>query len=96
MFSKKVLARFMIPDSLLNEWRHGMKLWIAAMLLTLTVPCLTTAERKGMYVMETLTFSSPAFNHGEAIPPRYGCDGADASPFSCHRRNSGDGSEHRI
>lgn len=30
--------------------------------------------------MDTLTISSPAFNHGEAIPPRYSCDGADASP----------------
>lgn len=57
-----------------------MKLWLAAMLLTLTVPCLTTAERKGMYDMETLNFSSPAFNSGEAILPRYGSDGADAGP----------------
>lgn len=57
-----------------------MKLWIAAMLLTLTVPYLTTAERKGMYDMDTLTISSPAFNNGGAIPAHYSCDGADASP----------------
>jgi len=30
--------------------------------------------------METLTITSPAFKHGEAIPARYTCDGADASP----------------
>lgn len=30
--------------------------------------------------MDVLNISSPAFKHGEAIPARYGCDGADVSP----------------
>jgi Raf kinase inhibitor-like YbhB/YbcL family protein len=30
--------------------------------------------------METLTITSPAFGHGEAIPARYTCDGNDTSP----------------
>ncbi len=51
-----------------------MKLLIAMMVLTLTVPNL-----KEMH-MGMLTISSPAFDHGEAIPARYTCDGADISP----------------
>lgn len=55
-----------------------MKLWIAALLLTVLYS--TTAADKEVFGMETLTISSPAFNHGEAIPVRYTCDGAHASP----------------
>lgn len=57
-----------------------MKLWISAILLALVVPCLTMAERKGIYSMDSLTISSPVFKHGEPIPARYTCDGQDVSP----------------
>jgi Raf kinase inhibitor-like YbhB/YbcL family protein len=57
-----------------------MKLSIMVLLLSLTVLCSTTAARKEILRMETLTISSPVFNHGEAIPVRFSCDGTDASP----------------
>jgi Raf kinase inhibitor-like YbhB/YbcL family protein len=38
------------------------------------------AEGKEVRRMDTLTVSSPAFGHGEAIPAVYTCDGNDTSP----------------
>lgn len=61
-----------------------MKLWMVALLqsltLTLVLVCSPWAAKKGVLRMETVTISSPAFSHGEAIPARYTCDGADKSP----------------
>jgi Raf kinase inhibitor-like YbhB/YbcL family protein len=57
-----------------------MKLWIMALLLALTIPYVATIAKKEVVRMETVTISSPAFSHGEAIPARYTCDGADTSP----------------
>ncbi len=57
-----------------------MKLWIMSLLLALTIPCLTAIAKKEVVRMDSLTISSSAFSHGEAIPARYTCNGADASP----------------
>jgi Raf kinase inhibitor-like YbhB/YbcL family protein len=50
---------------------------IIALLVALAA---ASAAQKGVFRMETVTISSPAFTHGEAIPARYTCDGADVSP----------------
>lgn len=57
-----------------------MKFWITALLLALTIPYVTMAERKVMYRMESFTITSPAFRHGEPIPARYSCDGSNINP----------------
>ena len=58
-----------------------MDRWILAVLLvTQTTLVCATALGKEVTRMETLTISSPAFGHGEAIPARYTCDGSDTSP----------------
>ena len=56
-----------------------MKLWLLSILLALTVPVILMTAKEEVPWMETVTLSSPAFKHGEPIPARYTCDGADTS-----------------
>lgn len=39
-----------------------------------------TAKKNGGAKMETIQITSPAFDHGGMIPPKYTCDGDDISP----------------
>jgi len=59
-----------------------MKRRIALLLVLIPVAGLFsyTATGKEVARMTTIAFSSPAFHGGEAIPAKYTCDGADASP----------------
>jgi Raf kinase inhibitor-like YbhB/YbcL family protein len=56
--------------------------WIVLTLLLAPQACLfaPAAMGKEMRRMDTLTITSPAFTAGAAIPAKYTCDGADASP----------------
>jgi len=55
--------------------------WLVFLLL-LTQLKLNSAAAAGkeVAIMETMSISSSAFKHGEAIPARYTCDGTDVSP----------------
>lgn len=57
-----------------------MKRWIVAIQLSLTLLCVATTASTEVVIMEQLTITSPAFRHGEAIPARFTCDGADSNP----------------
>lgn len=57
-----------------------MKFRIMTLLPAMAVTFIITTAQQEVFGMETLNISSPAFNHGGAIPARYSCDGADVSP----------------
>ena len=70
--------------------RRGIRNHLIVSLLMLTQSILFAAMAVGKEVlaMESLSISSTAFKHGEAIPARYSCDGSDVTPPAAHRRTT--------